>query len=181
MGLEEEQSKILGQGKMPPLPEIKTVVETDEEAEARMAKEWADDGRRGRVIIRRKEFPQKEFSPQKVCQIIFSSLQVNDDPILDYGAAVVVKFASEKNAVRGMSPEGYGNFLRADDDYALLVENSRFGLLGNPKVSSDATQALQRVQVIGPPTEYMKREVEAQLSRASEEDPWMVDAITFVA
>lgn len=31
------------------------VVETAEEEEARLAKEWADDGRKGRVLIRRSE------------------------------------------------------------------------------------------------------------------------------
>lgn len=50
--------------------------------------------------------------------------QNNDDPMLDYGAAVAIKFASSKNAVRGMTPTEYGTFLRNDPDQMLLLENA---------------------------------------------------------
>lgn len=50
--------------------------------------------------------------------------QNNDDPMLDYGAAVAIKFASSKNAVRGMTPAEYGTFLRNDPDQMLLLENA---------------------------------------------------------
>lgn len=44
--------------------------------------------------------------------------------MLDYGAAVAIKFASSKNAVRGMTPAEYGAFLRNDPDQILLLENA---------------------------------------------------------
>lgn len=47
----------------------------------------------------------------------------NDDPMLDYGAAVAIKFASKRNAVRDMTPKDYGAFLRNDPEQGLLIDN----------------------------------------------------------
>lgn len=44
--------------------------------------------------------------------------------MLDYGAAVAIKFASSENAIRGMTPAEYGTFLRNDPDQMLLLENA---------------------------------------------------------
>ncbi|CAM9634108.1 unnamed protein product, partial [Laminaria digitata] len=103
---------------------MKTVVETEEEEEQRAAREWLDDGRKGRVLVRRKEIPAPDKDPAVVCQLVFQSLQNNDDPMLDYGAAVAVKFASSKSAIKGMTPKEYGDFLRSDPEYVLLIDNA---------------------------------------------------------
>lgn len=55
---------------------------------------------------------------------LVNACQNNDDPMLDYGAAVAVKFASSKSAVRNMTPAEYGTFLRNDPDQVLLVDNA---------------------------------------------------------
>lgn len=60
--------------------------------------------------------------------------QNNDDPMLDYGAAVAIKFASSKNAVKDMTPEEYGTFLRNDPDQVLLIDNASCAPAARAKV-----------------------------------------------
>lgn len=60
--------------------------------------------------------------------------QNNDDPMLDYGAAVAIKFASSRNAVKGMTPLEYGTFLRNDPDHVLLVDNASCAPAARAKV-----------------------------------------------
>lgn len=50
--------------------------------------------------------------------------QNNDDPMLDYGAAVAIKFASSKSVIKDMSPPEYGAFLRNDPEHVLLIDNA---------------------------------------------------------
>lgn len=54
--------------------------------------------------------------------------------MLDYGAAVVIKFASSRNAVKGMTPLEYGTFLRNDPDHVLLVDNASCAPAARAKV-----------------------------------------------
>lgn len=65
---------------------------------------------------------------------VFSHFQNNDDPMLDYGAAVAIKFASSLNAVSKMTPADYGAFLRNDPEYTLLLENSSCRPIAKAKV-----------------------------------------------
>jgi hypothetical protein len=71
----------------------------------------------------------------QVCDKVLRALQLNDDPMLDYGAAVLVKFSSQANAASQLSPSAYGRYLRKSE-FEVLLENSRFGLKGDLKVSS---------------------------------------------
>ncbi|CAN0097356.1 unnamed protein product [Ectocarpus sp. 4 AP-2014] len=154
-----------------------TIVETEEEEEQRAAREWQDDGRKGRVLVRRKEIPSPAMDPASVCQLVFESLQNNDDPMLDYGAAVAVKFASSKSAVRNMTPAEYGAFLRNDPDQVLLVDNASCAPAERAKVSADGKQVLQKVEVVGRYPDVVRRIVEVQLTK-EEDDCWRVDAMT---
>ncbi|CAM9367632.1 unnamed protein product [Ectocarpus sp. 8 AP-2014] len=163
---------------VPNLPGIKTIVETEEEEEQRAVREWQDDGRKGRVLVRRKEIPSPAMDPASVCQLVFESLQNNDDPMLDYGAAVAVKFASSKSAVRNMTPAEYGAFLRNDPDQVLLVDNASCAPAERAKVSADGKQVLQKVEVVGRYPDVVRRIVEVQLTK-EEDDCWRVDAMTF--
>ena len=73
--------------------------------------------------------------------------QNNDDPMLDYGAAVAIKFASSKNAIRGMTPAEYGGFLRNDPDQIILLENASCAPAERAKVGSGperSSSALRR-------------------------------------
>jgi hypothetical protein len=70
----------------------------------------------------------------QVCDRVLRALQLNDDPMLDYGAAVLVKFSSEANAASQLSPSAYGRYLRTSE-FEVLLENSRFGLKSDLKVS----------------------------------------------
>ncbi|CAN0454326.1 unnamed protein product, partial [Ectocarpus sp. 12 AP-2014] len=159
---------------VPNLPGIKTIVETEEEEEQRAVREWQDDGRKGRVLVRRKEVPSPAMDPASVCQLVFESLQNNDDPMLDYGAAVAVKFASSKSAVRNMTPAEYGAFLRNDPDQVLLVDNASCAPAERAKVSADGKQVLQKVEVVGRYPDVVRRIVEVQLTK-EEDDCWRVD------
>ncbi|CAN0301895.1 unnamed protein product, partial [Ectocarpus sp. 12 AP-2014] len=159
---------------VPNLPGIKTIVETEEEEEQRAVREWQDDGRKGRVLVRRKEIPSPTMDPASVCQLVFESLQNNDDPMLDYGAAVAVKFASSKSAVRNMTPAEYGAFLRNDPDQVLLVDNASCAPAERAKVSADGKQVLQKVEVVGRYPDVVRRIVEVQLTK-EEDDCWRVD------
>ena len=44
--------------------------------------------------------------------------------MLDYGAAVAIKFASSNSAIKDMTPAEYGEFLRNDPEYVLLIDNA---------------------------------------------------------
>lgn len=44
--------------------------------------------------------------------------------MLDYGAAVAIRFSSSKNSMKKMTPLELGTFMRNDPEYALLVENA---------------------------------------------------------
>lgn len=69
------------------------------------------------------------------------SAQNNDDPMLDYGAAVAIKFASSKNAIRGMTPAEYGTFLRNDPDQMLLIDNASCAPAERAKVGTEVARA----------------------------------------
>eukprot|EP00904_Undaria_pinnatifida_P010855 jgi/Undpi1/68/HiC_scaffold_1.g00068.m1 len=156
-----------------------TVVETEEEEERRAAREWQDDGRKGRVLVRRKEIPTPDKDPAAVCQLIFQSLQNNDDPMLDYGAAVGIKFASSNSAIKDMTPAEYGEFLRNDPEYVLLIDNATCRPAERAKVSADGAQVLQKVELVGVYPDDAKRIVEMQLSK-EDDDCWRMDALYFL-
>eukprot|EP00953_Heterococcus_sp_UTEX-ZZ885_P039667 20326-Heterococcus_DN1.PRE.1 len=94
--------------------------------------DWAETGRKGRVLKRKKDTPLPEYTPQQVCDKVLRALQLNDDPMLDYGAAVLVMFSSQDNAASQLSPSAYGRYLRTSE-FEVLLENSRFGLKGDLK------------------------------------------------
>lgn len=58
--------------------------------------------------------------------------------MLDYGAAVAIKFASSKSAVKGLTPAEYGTFLRNDPEYGLLIDNASCAPAERAKVRSTA-------------------------------------------
>ncbi|CAM9196495.1 unnamed protein product [Choristocarpus tenellus] len=145
--------------------------------EIRMIEEWKDDGRKGRVLIRKEDYPQVETEPRIVCQKIFEALQINDFPMLDYGVAVAIRFSSEKNALSRMTPELYGTFLRNTKEYYVLIENSGIKPEGKMKVSKDSLRCMQRIRADHSFTDQFDY-FQAHLSRKSEADPWLLDAIT---
>lgn len=78
-----------------------------------------------------------------MCDRVLRALQLNDDPMLDYGAAVAVRFASTANAASTLTPEQYGGFLRSSPEYEVLLENSRFGFKGDLQVSISVAKTSQ--------------------------------------
>lgn len=62
--------------------------------------------------------------PVYFCPRCPNSSQNNDDPMLDYGAAVAIKFASSKSAIKDMTPLEYGTFLRNHPEQVLLIDNA---------------------------------------------------------
>ena len=73
----------------------------------------------------------------QVCGKVLAALQINDDPMLNYGAATVISFASSANAVSKLSPTDYGKYLRSSE-FEPLIENSRFALDGPLTCISDS-------------------------------------------
>lgn len=63
-------------------------------------------------------------------------LQNNDDPMLDYGAAVAIKFASSKSVIKDMTPVEYGTFLRNHPEQGLLIDNASCAPAERAKVKS---------------------------------------------
>jgi hypothetical protein len=160
----------------------KTEEEKAEERQREIDSEWAEDGRRGRVLKRKKDLPAAELSPLDVCDKVLRALQLNDDPILDYGAAVMVRFASKSSAMSKLTPSEYGKYLRSSE-LEILVENSRFAPLGPTEITSDGSRAAQRLGMVGPPPDLEKSEIEIVLSQEEVEAVglcWLIDAVALV-
>lgn len=143
--------------------------------------DWADTGRKGRVLKRRKDIPSPEYSPQQVCSKVMTALQLNDDPMLEYGAAVVIRFASSTNVAGSLTPEKYGEYIRGGE-LEVLVDNSQYKFDGPAKLSENGLRCLQSVSIIGPPPDLGTTRVSVQLSKEEERESkamcWLVDAIT---
>ncbi|CAM9916091.1 unnamed protein product, partial [Hapterophycus canaliculatus] len=123
------------------------------------------------------EIPSPEIDAVSVCQLVLQSLQNNDDPMLDYGAAVAIKFASSKSAIKDMTPVEYGTFLRNHPEQVLLIDNASCAPAERAKVSPDGKQVLQKVEVVGRYPDNVKRILDVQL-RKEEDECWRVDALT---
>ena len=65
------------------------------------------------------------FLFSSVCGRVLDALQINDDPLLNFGAATVISLASSQNAVSQLAPEAYGKYLRSSESKPLM-ENSSF-------------------------------------------------------
>uniref|UniRef100_A0A7S2V4C2 Uncharacterized protein n=1 Tax=Fibrocapsa japonica TaxID=94617 RepID=A0A7S2V4C2_9STRA len=128
-------------------------------------------------IERRGEVPSPDYEPSKIAQLLFARLQLNDEPQLDNGAAVVVGFASPENMASSLNPTEFGNFMRQDDALSLILDNSRFSLEGSCQFSEDNTRALQKMKVVGYPPDFEEKIFDVAFS-LSEQKCWLLDSIT---
>mmetsp|Transcript_17146 Transcript_17146/g.25377 ORF Transcript_17146/g.25377 Transcript_17146/m.25377 type:complete len:207 (+) Transcript_17146:99-719(+) len=144
--------------------------------------EWDNTGRKGRVLVRKKDIPSPEYSSFQVCEKVLLALQLNDDPILDYGAAVAIKFASSSNEISKLLPNQYGDYLRASE-FEILIDNSNFNINSELEIGSSGKKCVHRVEIKGPPPAFEMRSLKLQLSKESlqnNSECWMIDSISTI-
>lgn len=74
-------------------------------------------------------------------------MKLNDDPMLNYGAAVTIKHASSRNPMRNMTPKELGDFLQNDPDMVMLLANSECRPAERAKVRQTIIAAVAVVSV----------------------------------
>jgi hypothetical protein len=127
------------------------------------------------ILKRKKQVPLSEYSPQTVVTKCLEALQCNDDPQLDHGCCVLLSFKSPTGLLSqgGLDPAGYGRFLRSTN-YDILIDNSKFDLIGEPVTLQDSLSIRQRVQVTAWGN-ALTRLFDFYLSKFN--DMWLVDVV----
>ena len=132
--------------------------------------QWAKSDRT-RVFLISRMF---SGSPQ-VCGRTLDALQINDDPMLNFGAATVISLASSQNAVSQLAPEAYGKYLWSSE-FEPLLENSSFELRNKP-IELSESQCVQAV-LVHTRTSVVEYNLHLCKESRQEGDCWMIDAIS---
>jgi hypothetical protein len=101
-------------------------------------------------LARKGQVPNPNYTPKDVIQVCLEALKSNDDPQLDHGACVVLEFRSPSGPLSILKdPKEYGDFLRNQKDYEILVDFKQGRLVGTAVEMGQPNSIRQTVQLIG--------------------------------
>ena len=142
-------------------------------------REWTGDAS---ILKRRNQLPSTEYNAGEALRVVLNALQSNDDPQLDHGALVLIKFSCGRmaNVAKEMSPSTLGKMIR--EKFPELIDYRRANFK-DAIVDATESKVCQNVEITSwsaltlPADTAENASYDFFLEKESGSDCWKIDAI----